>query len=156
MNTPPDPFLDSRVLLTPTDAAAAIIVFDDGRYLLQHRDPLPQIFYPDHWGFFGGAIESGENEEPALRREIEEELGWRLKAGELRYFTALTFDFAFVGLPVMRRVFYELTGVPTAFLDNIDLGEGQSFGAFEPRSIGSSLRPMIRSLFGYMRRGATE
>jgi hypothetical protein len=39
------------------DAAAAIIVTDDGRYLMQERDDTPGIFYPDHWGLFGGAFE---------------------------------------------------------------------------------------------------
>ncbi len=45
------------------DAAAAIIFLDDGRYLMQHRDDKPGIFYPDHWGLFGGAIEPGEDPE---------------------------------------------------------------------------------------------
>lgn len=129
-----DPYLDSRLPLTPGDAVAAIIILDDGRYLLQHRDPMPGIFYPDHWGFFGGATESGEDDEAALRREIEEELGWRVAAGELRYFTNFTFDFRFCGRSVMRRAYYQLSGVQAARADTIRLGEGQSVAAFEART----------------------
>ena len=34
------------------DAVAAIIVDEDGRYLMQLRDDIPRIFYPGHWGCF--------------------------------------------------------------------------------------------------------
>ena len=46
-------------LLQPLDAGAAqdavagILVLEDGRYLMQLRDDIPGIFYPDHWGLFG-------------------------------------------------------------------------------------------------------
>jgi 8-oxo-dGTP pyrophosphatase MutT (NUDIX family) len=138
MSDPADPYLDSRMPLTPSDAVAAIVVLDDGRYVLQHRDPLPGIFYPDHWGFFGGAVEAGEEDAQALSREIEEELGWQVAASELRYFTSFTFDFGFAGHPVMRRVFYALTGVPAGRA--IELGEGQSVRAFDPRSALAELK----------------
>jgi 8-oxo-dGTP pyrophosphatase MutT (NUDIX family) len=54
--------------------ASALLVAEDGRYLLQRRDPDPTIHLPDHWGLFGGGIEPGEEPEAALRREVEEEL----------------------------------------------------------------------------------
>ena len=50
-----DFFLGGEGELTPSDAAVALIVLDDGRYLLQLRDQKPKIFYPGHWGLFGGA-----------------------------------------------------------------------------------------------------
>src|SRR5262249_32847766 len=53
-------------MLRPADAAAALIQLPDGRYLLQLRDARPDIFYPDHWGCFGGAIDPGETPESAL------------------------------------------------------------------------------------------
>ena len=46
-----------NVPLAPKDAVAALIVLDDGRYLMQQRDDIPGIFYPGYWGLFGGAIE---------------------------------------------------------------------------------------------------
>lgn len=83
-------FLTSRARLNAGDAAAAIIVTEDGRYLLQLRDDLPQIWYPGHWGLFGGAIDPGENELEALHRELREEL--ELEATETRLFTGFEFD----------------------------------------------------------------
>lgn len=88
------------------DAAAAIIVTNDGRYLMQHRDDKPGIFYPDHWGLFGGALEPGENSEGALRRELQEELG--LSSASLRFFTNMEFDFECLGGRRCIRAFYEL------------------------------------------------
>jgi len=50
-----------------------IIVFND-KLLLQLRDDDPKIFYPNHWGFFGGEVESRESPSQAIRRELLEEL----------------------------------------------------------------------------------
>ncbi|MBU6415246.1 NUDIX hydrolase [Patescibacteria group bacterium] len=44
------------------------------KILLQHREP-GILIKPDHWAFFGGHIEDGENEEDAVKREFQEELG---------------------------------------------------------------------------------
>ncbi len=68
-------FLEADAPLRGVDAVVALIVLDDGRYLMQHRDALPEIFYPDHWGFFGSAKNTGETDLAALMRELNEELG---------------------------------------------------------------------------------
>ena len=65
--------------------AAALLVSDDGRYLMQHRDALPSINFPDHWCCFGGGIEPGETAEAALRRELREEIDY--EAGSITPFT---------------------------------------------------------------------
>ena len=67
------------------DAVAGIIVLEDGRYLMQLRDDIPGIFYPDHWGLFGGAIEKDEDFEEALIRELGEELSYEFMS--MSYFT---------------------------------------------------------------------
>lgn len=85
------------------DAVAAIITVDDGRYLVQLRDDKAGIFYPNHWGLFGGAVESGENPIDALRRELREELD--LSPSSIRYFTRLDFDFTPVGYGHCYRIF---------------------------------------------------
>jgi 8-oxo-dGTP pyrophosphatase MutT (NUDIX family) len=61
-----DYFLGGEGPLKPARAAAAIIVFEDGRYLLQLRDQKPGIFFPGHWGLFGGATDPGETPEQAV------------------------------------------------------------------------------------------
>jgi 8-oxo-dGTP pyrophosphatase MutT (NUDIX family) len=104
------------------DAVVAIIVVDDGRYLMQLRDDKPGIFYPDHWGLFGGAVEAGEEPEVALRRELVEELG--LVAQELRYFTRMDFEFAALGASNCYRMFFEVP-LRCADLSALRLGEGR-------------------------------
>jgi hypothetical protein len=59
--------------LTPCTAVAAIITVAGQGYLMQLRDPIPGIFYPGHWGLFGGGAEDGEGEIATLKRELEEE-----------------------------------------------------------------------------------
>jgi len=58
---------------------AAVILYQNERVLLQHRDDRPDIVWPNHWAIFGGHIEEGETPEAAALREIEEELGLRLE-----------------------------------------------------------------------------
>ena len=48
-----------RGSLSVGDACAAIILLEDGRYLLQLRDDIESIWYPGHWGCFGGAVGLG-------------------------------------------------------------------------------------------------
>jgi 8-oxo-dGTP pyrophosphatase MutT (NUDIX family) len=45
------------------------------RILLAHRSD--SVDMPRHWGGFGGAIDEGETAEECVRREIEEEAGWK-------------------------------------------------------------------------------
>jgi scyllo-inositol 2-dehydrogenase (NADP+) len=125
-----DPFLGSEHGLHPAPAVAALIELPDGRYLLQRRDPLPQIFYPDHWGCFGGAIECGEMPEEALRRELREELGVDFEPGSYRRFTESTFDYGFAGLGVVPRIYYAVQLGWDAFA-RLALGEGSDFAAFD-------------------------
>src|SRR5262245_25765419 len=91
-----DNFLHSQAPLAVGDAAAALLVLEDGRYLLQLRDDLPHIWYPDHWGLFGGGVDHGEDAVAALRRELREELD--LDMAEARPFVSFTFDLTPIGL----------------------------------------------------------
>ena len=119
--------LKLQVPLAPKDAVAAVIVLDDGRYLLQQRDDIPGIFYPGYWGFFGGALEDGETAEAALKREVQEELAFEIKA--FGYFTKVVFDFDFAGLGQLDRFFY-VVPMPVSALDTLKLGEGRAMGTF--------------------------
>ncbi|WP_448573932.1 NUDIX hydrolase [Trichothermofontia sp.] len=59
-----------------TAQVAIAILYQDDRVLMQLRDDTPGIVYPGHWGFFGGHLEPGETPETALRRELQEEIGY--------------------------------------------------------------------------------
>jgi 8-oxo-dGTP diphosphatase len=52
---------------------AAALIAEDGRVLLQQR--LPGRAMAGLWEFPGGKVESGEQPEAALARELDEELG---------------------------------------------------------------------------------
>jgi 8-oxo-dGTP pyrophosphatase MutT (NUDIX family) len=106
-------FLASRVPLRTSDAAAALLVLEDGRYLVQLRDDVPHIWYPDHWGLFGGAVDDGEEPLSTLRRELQEEL--ELEVGEARLFASFDFDLQPIGLRRYYRKYYEVAVSNTAW-----------------------------------------
>ena len=55
-----------------TEVAAAVILREDGSFLLGQR--APDTFYPGYWEFPGGKVEPGETPREALVRELREEL----------------------------------------------------------------------------------
>jgi len=59
------------------DIALALLRRGD-RWFLQRRDPANPIL-PGCWEFPGGKVEAGESCEEALRRELQEEVGLRLR-----------------------------------------------------------------------------
>jgi 8-oxo-dGTP pyrophosphatase MutT (NUDIX family) len=111
----------------PADAVAALLVLADGRYVMQLRDAMPGIFYPGHWGCFGGAVERGEDLVAALRRELREELEFEMPAAER--FAQFDFDFAALGHPKVYRVYFEVR-VPDAAFARFVLHEGADVRAF--------------------------
>lgn len=123
-------FLDRRLI--PNDAVAAILLCADGRYLLQQRDDIPGIFYPGHWGLFGGGVEAGEDGDAALARELHEEL--RLTASDPRYFCRLEFDYVGSGQRVYYRRFYEII-LDAEAISRLSLGEGRAMALFRPEDV---------------------
>lgn len=59
-------------------SADIVLIYND-TVLLQHRDNIPTITYPDHWTIPGGSIDPGESALEAVIRETREETGYRLK-----------------------------------------------------------------------------
>jgi 8-oxo-dGTP pyrophosphatase MutT (NUDIX family) len=131
--------LNAVAPLRGDDAVAALLVLDDGRYVVQLRDPIPQIFYPDHWGCFGGAVNPGEAPLDALRRELVEEL--EFEAGEAKEFTRFDFDFGMIAPGQKRayRIYYEIRVARPAF-DRFVLHEGARFDAFTGAHLLGALR----------------
>lgn len=63
---------------------AGIVLFNEGKILLQHRtDDAPT--HPSKWSFFGGAIEGSETSLTAVKRECFEELNYSLNNPKLIY-----------------------------------------------------------------------
>jgi len=63
-------------MVKETRQVANAFIYQESRLLLQLRDDIPNIIYPNYWGLFGGNIEPGETPEGAIKRELEEEIGW--------------------------------------------------------------------------------
>jgi len=78
-----------RVGQEPLRCAGALIIDDEGRIFVQRRSPERKLF-PNTWDIVGGHVEPGESVDEALRREVEEETGWRISVvlgpvGEFSY-----------------------------------------------------------------------
>lgn len=97
------------------NAVAAILLDEHGRYVLQLRDDVPHIWYPGHWGLFGGSVDPGEDELAALCRELHEELELELDVTGARLFTRFQFDLRPLGLELYFRSYYEVTISLTEF-----------------------------------------
>ena len=107
--------------LNVADAAAAIIVLPGSRFLMQLRDDRPDIWYPAHWGCFGGALDPGETAWEALKRELNEELELVIK--EARLESRYVFDFEPVHLVKICRAYY-VVDLSDAELSKLVLHEG--------------------------------
>ena len=110
----------SDYYLYPKDAAALIIEYDD-YYLLQLRDNKSDIFFPNKFGLFGGAINKNESSRDCVLREIKEELNLNLKDNRISYVTNVSFE---VKTIVINRYIYK-TKLNEREFNSIKLCEGQ-------------------------------
>lgn len=122
-----DYFLGAENVLSPSDATAAIIALSGRRYLMQLRDQKPNIFYPGHWGVFGGAIDPGETTNQGLRRELREELS--LPDIAFEPFTSIAIDFSHFGLGNIVRHYFAAE-IDDSMLERLQLGEGREMRVF--------------------------
>jgi 8-oxo-dGTP pyrophosphatase MutT (NUDIX family) len=125
-------FLTDHGLLRGEDAVAAIITVEDGRYLMQLRDDIPGIFYPGHWGCFGGAVGPGETGFAALQRELAEEL--EMQAIHADEFITLDFDLHKLGQSRCYRTYYEIKAT-AAQVSRCVLHEGAEMRLFAPAEL---------------------
>lgn len=124
LQVPPDAL---PLKLAMSDAVAAVIRLDDGRFLMQLRDARPDIWYPASWGCFGGAVDPGELPLDALRRELREELEYDVV--KMTPVSTLEFDLRPVGLGKYYRAYY-LVEMSEPERARLVLHEGERMGAF--------------------------
>ena len=110
--------------MKPANAVAAIITNNKNEVLLQHRDAIPNIFYPSYWGCFGGGVEAGETLEDAIARELREELG--INNFIFNYFSSISLDFSPIGGGSVNRVYFHSSIEPLE-IAQIKLGEGSGY-----------------------------
>jgi 8-oxo-dGTP diphosphatase len=68
-------------LQPPTIRVVAAMVARDGRYLITQRRPSAVL--PLLWEFPGGRVETGESDQAALKRELQERLAADIAVGDL-------------------------------------------------------------------------
>lgn len=126
------------------EVAVGLIVADDGRILLQHRDDRPGVSGAGLWGLFGGHLEPGEQPAEAFLREMHEELGWRPRQFEpylRRVVPGLPRDDdRGYGASVVSHVFAAHLDVP---VNGLTLGEGQAMGLFTPDALPDGTVPSL-------------
>ncbi|MFG2490795.1 NUDIX domain-containing protein [Streptomyces caniferus] len=66
--------MDQTQLAEPT-STAAMLLNDNGEYLLHLRDNIPGICHPGTWSMVGGHREGDETLEETIARELREEAG---------------------------------------------------------------------------------
>jgi 8-oxo-dGTP diphosphatase len=86
LTSPPSPVLKRCAARTNTSAlrtilVAAAVLIEDGRVLLTQRKQGSHL--AGAWEFPGGKVEEGEDPRAALARELAEELGIEVRAGEI-------------------------------------------------------------------------
>lgn len=110
-----------------SDAVCALLILENKKYFMQLRDDKPGIFYPGHWGLFGGGVEYGEEPEEAINRELMEEIG--LKNKQLNYFMRADYDFTNIGDRPRYRIFFEIN-ISKEDINTFNLTEGMEMRAF--------------------------
>ncbi|MDP9239014.1 MAG: NUDIX domain-containing protein [Chloroflexota bacterium] len=122
------------------EIAVGLIVADDGRVLLQHRDDTPGLPGVGLWGFFGGHMEPGERPAAAFLREMQEELGWQPRHFE-HYLTREAPPLPGVPADLHEHRSHVFAAHLDVALDALTLGEGQGFALLPPDALPAAIVP---------------
>lgn len=127
---------------------SAIPVNPQGKILLQQRDDRPDLLFPGCWTTFGGAIESDETPDEAMRRELLEEIELDLP---MKLWKVQDFVVEVQGHPINARRYIYIGPIDQP-AETIALNEGQALGYFgledlEKLKIGFDFEPLFREFF---------
>lgn len=108
-----------------------LLVDAAGRVLLMERDEhAPRA--PEQWGMVGGHVEDGEDFDTAVERELLEETGLRMRAEQLRLYSADPFRYSDADEAFDYRVYAGRTDAGDA---DIVVGEGRRIVFVEPSAV---------------------
>ena len=108
----------------PKHASAVIIYFKE-KILLVLRSNNKKIFYPNHYGLFGGAKEKNETYLGAAKRELLEETNINILKQDIKYLLDINFSFPNSKL-INRRIYTHQINDLNKFKKFFILGEGVS------------------------------
>tara|TARA_B100000787_G_C16153151_1_gene277584 strand:+ start:107 stop:559 length:453 start_codon:yes stop_codon:yes gene_type:complete len=108
----------------PKHASAVIIYFKE-KILLVLRSNNKKIFYPNHYGLFGGAKEKNETYLGAAKRELLEETNINILKQNIKYLLDINFSFPNSKL-INRKIYTYRINDLKKFKKFFILGEGVS------------------------------
>ena len=105
--------------------ASAVIIYFKKKILLVLRSNNKKIFYPNHYGLFGGAKEKNETYLGAAKRELLEETNINILKQNIKYLLDINFSFPNSKL-INRKIYtYQINDLKK-FKKTFILGEGVS------------------------------
>ena len=125
------------------EVVGAIIRNKRGEYLLQQRDEHAPSF-KHHWTLFGGQVEEGEKPEEAMMRELDEELGFKVR-------DMLSVELVQTNTNEGGLVQYIFEIITEVELDDLTLGEGEAMeyvdeGVLFEREFAFNIKEVLEKL----------
>lgn len=108
------------------ETAQALLYKKDKTFLLQHRTH-DAPYQPNTWGIFGGGLEGDETPIQALKRELWEEIEYKIHSPILIFTT----DFVYEERMLVQNIFIEEYDESQPIV----LNEGQGFGWFSVKNM---------------------
>ena len=132
----------------------AIPINPHGKILLQQRDDRPDLRFPGCWATFGGAVESGESPDEALRRELLEEIELELP---MRLWRIDDYPMERDGQQIIVESYTYMGRIDRSAAE-ITLNEGQALGYFgledlDSLEIGYNFEELFRDFFAALADG---
>lgn len=105
--------------MTKKFGAGILLINSNNELLMLLRDNIPNIPFPNMWDIPGGQVETGENPEQTIKREMIEEMD--LELGKINLFKVYESE------DLIDSVFWKRIDLEP---DKIDLKEGQRIAYF--------------------------